>query len=62
LSKRFWTFITGLKVVVVTDDPTELDQIPDVDLRFRKPGRTGESTRQHLISQIERVLPPFAAN
>ncbi len=51
-----------LKVVVVTDNQAELGQIPDVDLRCRKPGRTDESTLQHLIAQIKRVLPPFAAN
>ena len=51
-----------LKVVVVADDPAGLHRIPDVDLRFRKPDQIDESTREDLIAQIERVLPPFAAS
>jgi DNA-binding response OmpR family regulator len=51
-----------LKVVVITDSPVELDQIPDVDLHLRKPERWDESVREDLIAQIVTILRPFPAN
>jgi DNA-binding response OmpR family regulator len=46
--------------VVALDDQPEQDQLPEVDVRFQKPLETDELTRQDLIRQIKRILPPLA--
>jgi DNA-binding response OmpR family regulator len=49
-------------VVAVYDNEADLHRLPDLDLRCQKPERIDESTRQHLILEIERVSPPFRRN
>jgi DNA-binding response OmpR family regulator len=49
----------SVKVVALIDNQPALDQIPDADVHCRRPTLTDESTRQDLMAQIEKVLPPF---
>jgi DNA-binding response OmpR family regulator len=49
-----------MKVVALIDDQPEQNLIPELDVRFQKPLGTDESTRQDLIVQIKKILPPLA--
>jgi hypothetical protein len=49
----------NVKVVALIDNQPGQDQIPDADVHYRRPTLTDESTRQDLMAQIEKVLPPF---
>ena len=49
----------NLKVVALIDNQPGQDQIGDADFRCQRPAQTDESTRQDLMAQIEKILPPF---
>jgi DNA-binding response OmpR family regulator len=51
-----------MKVVALIDDQSEQNPIPEADVRWQKPLGTDGSTRQDLILQIKKILPPLAVH
>ena len=52
----------NLTVLALIDDQPEQNPIPEVDVRWQKPLGTDGSTRQDLILQIKKILPPLATH
>jgi len=48
----------NLKVIVLIDNDPGQDQIPDADAFCLKPFGTDKASRQNLIAQIEKIIPP----